>query len=57
MNSEKINFKKINYFLMFSNVIKNKMENNFQCLVFFSYDFFKIIFVHFIFLILSWLRL
>ena len=26
-------FFKVNYFLMFSNVMKNKLENTFQCLV------------------------
>jgi hypothetical protein len=30
---KKINFKKINYFLMFGSVMKNKLENIFQCLV------------------------
>ena len=30
---KKINFKKVNYFLIFSSVIKNKLENTFQCLV------------------------
>ena len=29
----KINYKKINYFLIFDSVIKNKLENTFQCLV------------------------
>ena len=33
MNSEKVNFKKINYFMMFGRVMKNKLENIFQCLV------------------------
>jgi len=29
----KVNFKKINYFLMFGSVMKNKLENILQCLV------------------------
>jgi hypothetical protein len=29
----KINYKKVNYFLIFDSVIKNKLENTFQCLV------------------------
>jgi hypothetical protein len=33
VNSEKINFRKVNYFLIFDNIIKNKLENIFQCLV------------------------
>ena len=32
MNSRKINYEKFNYFLMFSSVMKNKLENTFQCL-------------------------
>ena len=28
-----MNFKKINYFSMFGSVMKNKLKNNFQCLV------------------------
>ena len=27
----KVNFRKVIYFLMFSNVMKNKLENIFQC--------------------------
>jgi len=30
---KKINFRKIKYFLMFDNIMKNKLENIFQCLV------------------------
>ena len=33
VNSEKINSRKVNYFPMFSSVMKNKLENIFQCLV------------------------
>jgi len=33
INFRKINSKKINYFLIFSSIIKNKLENIFQCLV------------------------
>jgi hypothetical protein len=33
INSRKINSKKINYFLIFSSIIENKLENIFQCLV------------------------
>jgi hypothetical protein len=29
----KVNFKKVSYFLMFVSVMKNKLENTFQCLV------------------------
>jgi hypothetical protein len=29
----KVNLKKVNYFLMFGSVMKNKLENTFQCLV------------------------
>ena len=29
----KVNFEKVNYFLMFGSVMKNKLENTFQCLV------------------------
>ena len=29
----KVNFGKVNYFLMFDSVMKNKLENTFQCLV------------------------
>jgi len=32
-NFEKINSKKINYFLIFGSVMENKLENIFQCLV------------------------
>jgi len=30
---KKINFEKVNYFSMFGSVMKNKLENTFQCLV------------------------
>jgi hypothetical protein len=30
---KKINFGKVNYFLMFGSVMENKLENTFQCLV------------------------
>jgi hypothetical protein len=33
VNSKKVNSEKVNYFLMFGSVMKNKLENNFQCLV------------------------
>ena len=29
----KVNSEKVNYFLMFSSIMKNKLENTFQCLV------------------------
>ena len=29
----KVNFRKVNYFLIFDSVMKNKLENTFQCLV------------------------
>jgi len=29
----KVNSRKVNYFSMFGSVMKNKLENNFQCLV------------------------
>jgi len=29
----KVNFGKVNYFLMFGSVMENKLENTFQCLV------------------------
>ena len=29
----KINYEKVNYFLIFGSVIKNKLESTFQCLV------------------------
>jgi hypothetical protein len=29
----KVNFRKMNYFSMFGSVMKNKLENTFQCLV------------------------
>jgi len=29
----KVNSEKVNYFLIFSSVMKNKLENTFQCLV------------------------
>jgi len=31
--SFKMNFKKINYFMIFNSIIKNKLENTSQCLV------------------------
>jgi len=33
VNSGKVNSDKVNYFLMFGSVMKNKLENIFQCLV------------------------
>ena len=33
VNSEKANFRKINYFLIFNSIMKNKLENIFQYLV------------------------
>jgi len=33
VNSEKMNFIKMNYFLMFGSVMENKLENTFQYLV------------------------
>ena len=33
MNSRKVNFGKVNYFPMFGSIMKNKLENTFQCLV------------------------
>ena len=33
VNSDKINFRKVNYFLIFDNIIENKLENIFQCFV------------------------
>ena len=33
MNSVKMNSEKVNYFPMFGSVMKNKLENTFQCLV------------------------
>jgi TPP-dependent trihydroxycyclohexane-1,2-dione (THcHDO) dehydratase len=33
VNLKKINSRKVNYFSMFGSLIKNKLENIFQCLV------------------------
>jgi hypothetical protein len=33
VNSGKMNFRKMNYFPMFGSVMKNKLENIFQCLL------------------------
>ena len=33
MNSMKVNSGKVNYFPMFGTVMKNKLENTFQCLI------------------------
>ena len=33
VNSMKVNSGKVNYFSMFGSVMKNKLENTFQCLI------------------------
>ena len=33
MSFEKVNSGKMNYFLIFDSVMKNKLENTFQCLI------------------------
>jgi hypothetical protein len=30
---KKLNYRKVNYFLIFDSVMKNKLKNNFQCLI------------------------